>query len=58
MSVEKNTVMYKSGTWVRKHDACVLWKGHNIVRMLLTGHIIRICQYCTYRRDQEGMFLT
>jgi hypothetical protein len=32
-SVEKDTVAYGSGTWVRTHDAWVLWEGYNMVRM-------------------------
>jgi hypothetical protein len=28
---------YGSGTWVRTHDVWVLWEGHGMVRMLLTG---------------------
>jgi hypothetical protein len=39
-SVEKDT----TGTWVRKHDAWVLWERHGMVHMLLTGHIVHICQ--------------
>jgi hypothetical protein len=35
--VEKDTVAYGSGTWVRMHDAWVLGEGHGMVRMLLTG---------------------
>jgi hypothetical protein len=27
----------RSGTWVRTHGAWVLWEGHGMVRMLLTG---------------------
>jgi hypothetical protein len=57
MSVEKDTVAYESGTWVRTHDVWVFWEGHNMVRMLLTGYTVRACQYWTYRRGQEGMFL-
>jgi hypothetical protein len=56
-SVEKDTMAYGSGTWVRTHDAWVLWEGHGMIRMLLTGRTIRICQYWTYGRDQEGTFL-
>jgi hypothetical protein len=44
-SVEKDTVAYWLGTWVRTHDAWVLWEGHGMVRMLLTGRTVRICQY-------------
>jgi hypothetical protein len=36
-SIEKDTVAYGSGTWVRMHDAWVLWERHGMVRMLLTG---------------------
>jgi hypothetical protein len=56
-SVEKDTVAYGSGTWVRTHDAWVLREGHGMVCMLLTGRTIRIYQYCTYRRSHGGMFL-
>jgi hypothetical protein len=37
-SVKKDTVAYRSGTWVCMHDAWVLWEGHSMVHMLLTGH--------------------
>jgi hypothetical protein len=37
-SVEKVTVAYGPGTRVHMHDAWVLWEGHGMVRMLLTGH--------------------
>jgi hypothetical protein len=56
-SVEKDTVAYGSGTWVRTYDAWVLREGHGMVCMLLTGRTIRIYQYCTYRRSHGGMFL-
>jgi hypothetical protein len=56
-SVEKDTVAYGSGMWVRTHDAWVLWEGHGMVCMLLTGCTVRVCQYWTYRRGQEGTFL-
>jgi hypothetical protein len=56
-SVEKDTVAYGSGTWVRTHDAWVLWEGHGMVRMLLIGHTVRVCQYWTYGRGQEETFL-
>jgi hypothetical protein len=36
-SVEKDTVAYGPGMRVRTHDAWVLWEGHSMVRMLLTG---------------------
>jgi hypothetical protein len=36
-SVEKDTVAYGSGTWVRTYDAWVLREGQGMVRMLLTG---------------------
>jgi hypothetical protein len=44
-SVEKDTIAYGSGMWVRTHDAWVLWEGHGMVRMLLTGCMVHICQY-------------
>jgi hypothetical protein len=53
-SVEKDTVAYESGTWVRTHNACVLREVHGMIRMLLTGHMICICQYWTYRCGQES----
>jgi hypothetical protein len=49
--------VYGSGTQVRTHDAWVLWEGHGMVHMLLIGHTVRVCQYWTYGRGQEGMFL-
>jgi hypothetical protein len=52
--VVKDMVAYGSGTWVRMHDAWVLREGHNMVRMLLTGRTVRICQYWTYGRGQGG----
>jgi hypothetical protein len=55
--VENDTVAYGSGMWVRMHDTWILWEGHGMVRMLLTGRTIRVCQYWTYGRDQEGTFL-
>jgi hypothetical protein len=42
-SVEKDTVAYRSGMWVLTHDAWVLWEGHGMVRMLLTGRMVRVC---------------
>jgi hypothetical protein len=56
-SVEKDIVAYGLGTWVRTHDMWVLQEGHNMVHMLLTRCMIRVCQYWTYRCGQEGMFL-
>ena len=50
-------VAYGSGTWVRTHGAWVLWEGHGMVRMLLTGRAVHVCQYWTYGRGQEGTFL-
>jgi hypothetical protein len=32
-SIEKDTVAYGSGTWVRMHDVWVLWEGHGMVCM-------------------------
>jgi hypothetical protein len=40
--------MYGTGTWVRTHNAWVLWEGHGMVRMLLTGCTVRVCQYLMY----------
>jgi hypothetical protein len=57
ISVEKDTVVYGLGTWVRTHDAWVLWEGHSMIRMLLTRRTICVCQYWTYECGQEGMFL-
>jgi hypothetical protein len=56
-SVEKDTEAYGSGTWVRMHDTWVLWEGHDMVRMLLTGCTVRVCQYWMYGCSQEGTFL-
>jgi hypothetical protein len=56
-SVENDTVAYGLGTWVRTHDAWVHWEGHGMVRMLLTRHMVCVCQYWTYERGQEGTFL-
>jgi hypothetical protein len=56
-SVKKDTVAYVLGTWVRTYDVWVLWEGHIMVRMLLTGRAVRVCQYWTYERGQEGTFL-
>jgi hypothetical protein len=56
-SVEKDMVAYGSGTWVRTYDTWVLWDGHGMVHILLTGRTAPICQYWTYGRDQEGTFL-
>jgi hypothetical protein len=56
-SVEKDTVAYESGTWVHKYDMWVLSEGHDMVRMLLTGHTIRVCQSWTYEHGEEGTFL-
>jgi hypothetical protein len=56
-SVEKDTVVYGLATWVRTHDAWVLREEHCMVLMLLTGHMVHICQYWTYERGQGGMFL-
>jgi hypothetical protein len=49
-SVEKDTVAYRSGTWVHTHDVWVLLEGHGMVCMLLTGCTIRVCQYWMYGR--------
>jgi hypothetical protein len=58
MSVENDTVAYGSGTWVHTPDTWVLWEGHGMVCMLLTGHTVCVCQYWTYERGQEGTFLS
>jgi hypothetical protein len=39
------------------HDVWVLWEGHGMVRMLLTGRMVRVCQYWTSGCGQEGTFL-
>jgi uncharacterized lipoprotein NlpE involved in copper resistance len=57
-SVEKDTVAYGSGMWLRMHDAWVLREGHGMVHMLLIERTVCICQYCTYRHGQEGAFLS
>jgi hypothetical protein len=44
-SVEEDTVAYGSGTWVHIHDAWVLREGHSMVRMLLIGRTVHVCQY-------------
>jgi hypothetical protein len=56
-SVEKDTVAYRSGMWVRTHDAWVLWEGHGMVRMLLTEHMVCVSHYYMYGHGQEGTFL-
>jgi hypothetical protein len=43
--VEKDTVAYGSGIWVCTYDTWVLWEGHGVVCMVLTGHMICVCQY-------------
>jgi hypothetical protein len=43
--VEKDMVAYGSETWVRTYDAWVLREGHGMVRMLLLGCTVHICQY-------------
>jgi hypothetical protein len=57
-SVEKDTIAYGSGMWVHTHDAWVLWEGHGMLHMLLTGCMVCLCQYKMYVRGQEGAFLT
>jgi hypothetical protein len=52
-SVEKDTVVYRSETWVRTHDTWVLWEGHGMICMLLIGCTVYICQYWTYGCGQE-----
>jgi hypothetical protein len=49
-SVEKDTVTYRSGTWVHTHDAWVLWEGHGMVRMLLIERTVCVYQYWTLLR--------
>jgi hypothetical protein len=49
-SVEKDTVAYRSGTWVHTHVVWVLLEGHGMTRMLLTRCTIRVCQYWMYGR--------
>jgi hypothetical protein len=56
-SVDKDTIAYGLRTWVHTHDAWVLREGHGMVRMLLTGRTICVCQYWMYRRGQGGTFL-
>jgi hypothetical protein len=56
-SVEKDTMAYGLETWVRPHDAWVLWEGDGMICMLLTGRTICVCQYWTYERGQEETFL-
>jgi hypothetical protein len=56
-SVEKDIIAYGSGTWIRTHDAWVLWEGHRMVYMLLTRCMIHVCQYWMYVRGQKGTFL-
>jgi hypothetical protein len=56
-SVEKDTVVYGSVTWVHTYDAQVMWEGHGMIPMLLTRHMVHVCQYWMYGRDQEGMLL-
>jgi hypothetical protein len=36
------------GTWVRMHDVWVIWEGHGIIGMLLTGHMVRVCHVRTW----------
>jgi hypothetical protein len=43
MSVEKDTIVYGLETWVRMHDAWVLWEGYGMVCMLLTGRVVCVC---------------
>jgi hypothetical protein len=49
--IEKDTVAYKSGTWVHMHDAWILWEGHGMVCMVLTGHTI-----CVWTWPSGGIF--
>jgi hypothetical protein len=48
----KDTVAYKSGTWVCTHDVWVHLEGHGMVHMLLTGRTMHVCQYWMYGCDQ------
>jgi hypothetical protein len=43
VSIEKDTIAYGSRTWVRMHNAWVLWEGHIMIHMLLTRRMI--CVY-------------
>jgi hypothetical protein len=43
-------VAYGSGTWVRMHNAWVLWEEHGMVRMLLTRWTIHVFQARTNRK--------
>jgi hypothetical protein len=51
--------VYGLETWVRTHATCVLCEGHSMIRMLLTGCMVRICQYWTWPRGNVlGLGLT
>jgi hypothetical protein len=39
----RRTVTYGSVTWVRTHYVWVLWEGHDMIRMLLTGCTVCVC---------------
>jgi hypothetical protein len=58
---EKDTVVYGSGTWVRTYDALVLWEGHSMIRILLTGRTDVVKRECSWlqvnrrgRRSSKG----
>jgi hypothetical protein len=41
-SVEKDTVTYESGIWVRTHDVWVLCDRQGMICMLLTGCMVHV----------------
>jgi hypothetical protein len=55
--MEKDMVEYGSGTLVCTHDMWVLREGHGMVRKLLTGRMVCVCQYWMYGHGQGGTFL-
>jgi hypothetical protein len=57
LSAETDTIVYGSGMWIHTHDEWVIWEGHSMIHMLLTGHTVCVYQYWTYKRGQEGIFL-
>jgi hypothetical protein len=61
VSVEKDTVAYGLRMWVHMHDTWVLWEGHGMVRMLLTGRTNVAKRGCSWlgadrrgRRSSKG----
>jgi hypothetical protein len=48
--VEKDTVATGQGRGYVCMTQRVLREGHGIIRMLLTGRMVHICQYWTYGR--------